>query len=83
MQYTTPLELFICRGSFVIEYVGEVIDFSEFRRRIRRYERLGHAHHYFMAVESDRFIDAGSKGNWARFVNHSCEPNCVTQKVNK
>ncbi|CAH8630524.1 unnamed protein product [Schistosoma intercalatum] len=68
------------KGSFVIEYVGEVIDFSEFRRRIRRYERLGHAHHYFMAVESDRFIDAGSKGNWARFVNHSCEPNCVTQK---
>ncbi|CAH8675669.1 unnamed protein product [Schistosoma rodhaini] len=68
------------KGTFVIEYVGEVIDFSEFRRRIRRYERLGHAHHYFMAVESDRFIDAGSKGNWARFVNHSCEPNCVTQK---
>ncbi|CAH8620317.1 unnamed protein product [Heterobilharzia americana] len=68
------------RGSFIVEYVGEVIDFSEFRRRIRRYERLGHAHHYFMAVESDRFIDAGSKGNWARFVNHSCEPNCVTQK---
>uniref|UniRef100_A0AA85J2L8 [histone H3]-lysine(36) N-trimethyltransferase n=1 Tax=Trichobilharzia regenti TaxID=157069 RepID=A0AA85J2L8_TRIRE len=68
------------RGSFIIEYVGEVIDFSEFRRRIRRYERLGHAHHYFMALESDRFIDAGSKGNWARFVNHSCEPNCVTQK---
>ncbi|KAK4476160.1 hypothetical protein MN116_001376 [Schistosoma mekongi] len=68
------------KGSFIIEYVGEVIDFTEFRRRIRRYERLGHAHHYFMAVESDRFIDAGSKGNWARFVNHSCEPNCVTQK---
>ncbi|TNN05111.1 Histone-lysine N-methyltransferase SETD2 [Schistosoma japonicum] len=68
------------KGSFIIEYVGEVIDFAEFRRRIRRYERLGHAHHYFMAVESDRFIDAGSKGNWARFVNHSCEPNCVTQK---
>lgn len=65
----------------MIEYVGETIDFCEFRRRIRRYERVGHGHHYFMSVESDRFIDAGNKGNWARFVNHSCEPNCVTQKV--
>ncbi|CAH8501063.1 unnamed protein product [Dicrocoelium dendriticum] len=68
------------KHTFIIEYVGEVIDFSEFRRRVRRYERLHRAHHYFMALGSDRFIDAGSKGNWARFVNHSCEPNCVTQK---
>ncbi|VDP16516.1 unnamed protein product [Echinostoma caproni] len=71
----------IPRNSFIIEYVGEVINFAEFRRRVRRYEKLGHAHHYFMALESDRFIDAGTKGNWARFVNHSCEPNCATQKV--
>ncbi|TPP67067.1 putative histone-lysine N-methyltransferase CG1716 [Fasciola gigantica] len=68
------------RNAFIIEYVGEVINFVEFRRRVRRYEKLGRAHHYFMALESDRFIDAGTKGNWARFVNHSCEPNCTTQK---
>ncbi|THD21508.1 hypothetical protein D915_007807 [Fasciola hepatica] len=70
----------IPRNAFIIEYVGEVINFVEFRRRVRRYEKLGRAHHYFMALESDRFIDAGTKGNWARFVNHSCEPNCTTQK---
>ncbi|KAA3678119.1 histone-lysine N-methyltransferase SETD2 [Paragonimus westermani] len=68
------------KNAFILEYVGEVINFAEFRRRVRRYERLGHSHHYFMALEADRFIDAGTKGNWARFVNHSCEPNCVTQK---
>ncbi|KAF6779792.1 hypothetical protein AHF37_00714 [Paragonimus kellicotti] len=68
------------KNAFILEYVGEVINFAEFRRRVRRYERLGHSHHYFMALETDRFIDAGTKGNWARFVNHSCEPNCVTQK---
>ncbi|KAF7232302.1 hypothetical protein EG68_12179 [Paragonimus skrjabini miyazakii] len=71
----------IKKNAFILEYVGEVINFAEFRRRVRRYERLGHSHHYFMALETDRFIDAGTKGNWARFVNHSCEPNCVTQKV--
>ncbi|CAH8501048.1 unnamed protein product [Dicrocoelium dendriticum] len=77
-HFSFPLDL--TQHTFIIEYVGEVIDFSEFRRRVRRYERLHRAHHYFMALGSDRFIDAGSKGNWARFVNHSCEPNCVTQK---
>ena len=25
-------------------------------------------------------IDAGPKGNNARFMNHSCDPNCITQK---
>lgn len=28
----------------------------------------------------DRIIDAGPKGNQARFMNHSCQPNCETQK---
>lgn len=28
----------------------------------------------------DRIIDAGPKGNEARFMNHSCQPNCETQK---
>ena len=27
----------------------------------------------------DRLIDAGPRGNFARFINHSCEPNCFTE----
>jgi SET domain-containing protein len=29
-----------------------------------------------------RIIDAGPKGNLSRFMNHSCQPNCETQKWN-
>ncbi|VDK39472.1 unnamed protein product [Taenia asiatica] len=70
----------ISKGSFIVEYAGEVIDFPEFRRRIRHYEKAKRVHHYFMSLGPEHFIDAGTKGNWARFVNHSCEPNAETQK---
>lgn len=33
-----------------------------------------------MALEGDFLIDATGKANFARFINHSCEPNCETQK---
>eukprot|EP00072_Mus_musculus_P066404 XP_017168167.1 PREDICTED: histone-lysine N-methyltransferase NSD3 isoform X2 [Mus musculus] len=59
----------IKKGEFVNEYVGELIDEEECRLRIKR------AHE-----NSDRIIDAGPKGNYSRFMNHSCNPNCETQK---
>ncbi|KAG9344008.1 hypothetical protein JZ751_012484 [Albula glossodonta] len=31
-------------------------------------------------IKKDRIIDAGPKGNYSRFMNHSCQPNCETQK---
>uniref|UniRef100_A0A3P8W6K2 Nuclear receptor binding SET domain protein 2 n=1 Tax=Cynoglossus semilaevis TaxID=244447 RepID=A0A3P8W6K2_CYNSE len=54
----------IKKGEFVNEYIGELIDEEECRARINL----------------DRIIDAGPKGNYSRFMNHSCQPNCETQK---
>lgn len=64
-----------------MEYLGEVVDPDDFRSRVKRYHREGLVHHYFMALKSDEIIDATVKGNITRFVNHSCEPSCETQKV--
>ncbi|XP_058175034.1 nuclear receptor binding SET domain protein-like [Anopheles ziemanni] len=70
----------IARGAFVIEYVGEVINMAEFNRRIKEIQERKITNYYFLTVDPDMTIDAGTKGNISRFINHSCEPNCETQK---
>ncbi|XP_013103449.1 nuclear receptor binding SET domain protein isoform X2 [Stomoxys calcitrans] len=67
-------------GSFVIEYVGEIINDNEFRSRMAQKSLDRDENFYFLSVEKDYIIDAGPKGNLARFMNHSCDPNCETQK---
>ncbi|XP_057325332.1 histone-lysine N-methyltransferase NSD2 isoform X2 [Microplitis mediator] len=67
-------------GQFVIEYVGEVIDEAEYKRRIKRKKELRNENYYFLTIDNYRMIDAELKGNFSRFMNHSCQPNCETQK---
>ena len=69
----------IKKGHFVIEYMGEIIDEEECDRRLKKIAST-QSNFYFLNLDKDLFIDAGPKGNMARFMNHSCEPNCVTQK---
>ncbi|GFS70950.1 histone-lysine N-methyltransferase SETD2 [Nephila pilipes] len=67
-------------GNFVIEYVGEVLSRHDFKQRVKQYAREKSNHYYFMALKTDEIIDATNKGNLSRFMNHSCDPNCETQK---
>jgi SET domain-containing protein len=67
----------IAAGTRVIEYAGEVI--SEREGDDRYDDRTMARHHtYLMALDDGRCIDAAVGGNEARFINHSCEPNCET-----
>lgn len=70
----------IKKGTFVIEYVGELIDDEELQRRLAEKLRINDRNFYFLTLDKDRIIDAGPAGNHARFMNHSCSPNCMTQK---
>ncbi|GBF93173.1 histone-lysine N-methyltransferase [Raphidocelis subcapitata] len=67
-------------GQFIIEYIGEVLEEEEYLRRKEYYNSTGQRHYYFMNVGNGEVIDACRKGNQARFINHSCDPNCETQK---
>jgi hypothetical protein len=65
----------IRQGTRVIEYTGDRVSHAE---ADRRYEGRDHDdHHTFLFILDARtVIDAGVGGNEARFINHSCEPNC-------
>ncbi|XP_036393803.1 histone-lysine N-methyltransferase ASH1L-like [Megalops cyprinoides] len=66
-------------GQFIIEYLGEVVSEQEFRNRmIEQYYK--HNDHYCLNLDSGMVIDSYRMGNEARFINHSCEPNCEMQK---
>uniref|UniRef100_A0A3B4CGH8 Nuclear receptor binding SET domain protein 2 n=1 Tax=Pygocentrus nattereri TaxID=42514 RepID=A0A3B4CGH8_PYGNA len=70
----------IKKGEFVNEYVGELIDEEECRARIKYAQENDITNFYMLTIDKDRIIDAGPKGNYSRFMNHSCQPNCETQK---
>ena len=63
-----------------MEYVGEVLTRAAFLKRTRKYADQGNPHFYFMSLGAAELIDATLKGNVSRFMNHSCNPNCETQK---
>jgi len=71
---------YIPKDTFLMEYVGEVLDTKQFRKRAKQYSRDEVQHFYFMALSKDFYVDATSKGNISRFINHSCDPNAETQK---
>lgn len=57
---------------------GEVITAEELSKR--RAERDPTAAFYFASLGEGLFIDAERRGSYARFANHSCDPNCALEK---
>jgi len=65
----------IPKGARIVEYTGEKISADEADRRYPLDENASH-HTFLFTLDEDTVIDAGVKGNAARFINHSCAPNC-------
>jgi SET domain-containing protein len=64
----------ITKNTRIIHYAGEKISNQESLKRERRYIRRGHI--WCFKLTNRTVIDAGVGGNVARFINHSCRPNC-------
>jgi hypothetical protein len=72
----------IRKGDFIIQYLGEIFSLTSQIGIKRRTEYSGSTCTYLMKLSPKEVIDPTKKGNVARFINHSCDPNCVTQKWN-
>ena len=55
------------RKGFVIEYTGKIVD-------AKTADTINGK--YLFETNSRRFIDGSSRTNTARYINHSCKPNC-------
>ncbi|KAL5972073.1 Histone-lysine N-methyltransferase trithorax [Taenia solium] len=64
----------------ICEYTGELIRNIICERREAEYQASG-VDCYFFRIDSDWVIDATYAGNYARFINHSCQPNCDAKTI--
>jgi SET domain-containing protein len=75
----------IPKGTRIIEYTGERITKAEgWRRELRRQERAkrgGDGCIYTFELNTKVDIDGRVLWNTARYINHSCSPNCESQIV--
>ncbi|XP_055634499.1 histone-lysine N-methyltransferase trithorax [Toxorhynchites rutilus septentrionalis] len=67
-------------GEMVIEYAGELIRSTLTDKRERYYDGRGIGC-YMFKIDENFVVDATMRGNAARFINHSCEPNCYSKVV--
>ena len=69
----------IPKNKRIIHYAGEKISNQESLKRERRYIRNGHI--WCFKLTNRTVVDAGVRGNVARYINHSCRPNCYVHIV--
>ncbi len=60
----------IKRGDFIIEYVG---------KKISHKEAEDHTGKYLFEINNKWTVDGADRKNIARYINHSCKPNCETE----
>ncbi|ESO09953.1 hypothetical protein HELRODRAFT_97267 [Helobdella robusta] len=66
--------------TMVIEYIGEIIrnEIAEIREKVYEQQNRGV---YMFRLDENKVVDATMAGGPARYINHSCDPNCFTEVV--
>lgn len=76
----------IKKGTFVAQYVGEVISSEEAEKRGKQYDVTGRTYLFDLDYnETDGqcpyTVDAAMYGNVSHFINHSCDPNLAVYAI--
>lgn len=69
----------IAEGEFIIEYTGERITHRVADKRGGS-DPDNPFHTFFFSLETGKVIDGAVDGSDARWINHSCEPNCEARE---
>jgi SET domain-containing protein len=65
------------QGMRIIQYLGEKISLQESERR------LAEDNVYIFELNAHYAIDGKSPKNLARYINHSCDPNCEVENTGR
>ena len=71
----------IAANDMIIEYVGEMVRQQVADMRERQYLKSGIGSSYLFRIDEYTVIDATKRGGIARFINHSCDPNCTAKII--
>ena len=67
-------------GERIIEYKGQIISWPEaLKRHPHNPDEPNHT--FYFHLDEQYVIDAAVDGNTARWINHSCDPNCKAEQV--
>ncbi|MFZ2832249.1 MAG: SET domain-containing protein-lysine N-methyltransferase [Minisyncoccia bacterium] len=64
----------IKKGTWVIEYVGSIVSG---KKEVENYKE----NKYLFETSKTRMIDGSARSNTARYINHSCKPNCEVEII--
>ena len=71
----------ISANDMIIEYVGEKVRQQVADMRERQYLKSGIGSSYLFRIDENTVVDATKRGGIARFINHSCTPNCTAKII--
>ncbi|KAI2502284.1 [histone H3]-lysine4 N-trimethyltransferase SETD1 [Fragilaria crotonensis] len=71
----------IREGEVIVEYRGEIIGNATAEKREAEYVQAKIGSDYMFRMDGNNVCDATKRGNVARYINASCDPNCYTQII--
>jgi len=75
--------VFLPKDTFIMQYIGEIYSLDSEYGQKKMNEYKDKTCTYLMGLPNNNrheVIDPTKNGNMARFINHSCDPNCETRK---
>lgn len=64
----------IFKGNFIIKYIGNIISEKEIGKNNNK---------YLFQINNKLVLDGSTRRNLARYINHSCRPNCEVKIKDK